>query len=254
MPWGTKNGKKKGRPKGSKNKPKVLAPSMKKAIVKLVKGQIETKYTQDASSLSNVTFNSAPNSNADAFFVLSNITQGVGSNQRIGDSISDVKVSVKGYISVNNPNFNSPTGARLYAVRLMLLRCKTLPIAVTNLPWTSLLRGNASYNGFTGAGINLFQPINRVDFEVFGDKIITLNSSFSSTATQSFSGLIHPNNMFHMTATHKGKIEYEDGTNLIKWNPFFCLGYIFEDGTGTIDTVTTNIISCGIFESWFKDA
>lgn len=224
-----------------------LSKPMKKAIVKLVETKFETNYIMDNGSLNNVAFNSSPNANGDAFFLLNQINVGTGSAQRIGNTIQNVAMTVKGYVTLSSP-FSA--GARAIAVRLMLLRQRTLPLAITGLSWTSLLRASSSYNAFTGAGYNLFQHINRCDFEVFGDKIIHLKDVYSANSAD----ITQMNHPFSLSAVHKGKVNYEDGTNVLAWNPFFCVGYIYEDGSGTIDTVSTNIVVSAILEAYYKDA
>jgi len=240
------------RPKRATKKVAKLSPPMKKAIQKIVKGNIETKFLGDVGSLNVVAFNSGVSANGDAFFQVSNLQPGTGSNERIGDTISAVTCKWHGSLFLTNP-ISSATN-RMIGARVMVLRCKTSPIATTSLPWTSLLQGDTGYNAFVGNQINLYQRINRNDFEVFYDKTFHFYEVWSTTATQAFIDSKNLIQYFSASASHKGKIKFEDGTNSCAWNPFLCIGYAYEDGSNTIDTVTTNITVVANQEMFFKDA
>lgn len=227
-----------------------LSKPVTKAIKKIVAGQAETKYYADLSNLI-AQFNSGVNANADAYFTLSNIPQGTDNDERIGDKIQNVFCRVKGSIGLTAP-LALPSN-RIIAARVMYLRCKTSDIATTGLPWTSLLQGNGGYNGFTGTQMNLNQKINRNDFEVFYDKVFRFRELWSTAATQTYCEIGNLMSYFECTAKHPGKVSYQDGASSVSWNPFFCVGYAYEDGTGTIDTVTTNITVTAIQEVFFKD-
>lgn len=180
---------------------------------------------------------------ADCYSVINAITEGTGPNQRLGDKIKPLALTVRGVASIN-PGYNPDT--RVMYARVIIATQKSIKRAGTtagNVDATHLLESGDPTTGpeeaFNGTRRTLMYPVNKNNFRVYYDKVFPLYptsaaSGFPLNASQfKFKKVIKK-----LPAT----LNFDEGGGDFCSNfaPFIAVGYCYADG-GTADTVNQRL-------------
>jgi len=250
----SKKGSKKPKTKRSvKRVKKNMGASVRAAIKDIAASNVETKEFYDTSTAyTQLYFNSGMTAAGDSYFLLNGILPGTEDYQRIGDKINLLSCTVAGNITIYAPF--SAQSPKAIGVRMYILNYKRNPSSTSPLTAADLLNFNGGAVAFTGAPINLNMDINTDSWTVLAKKTIWLKDAInviSGSATSQDGTFQRPFKM----KFGKHIVKYTNGTNLpATFNPFFCMGYIYSDNSGTIDTVSQQLSATWMTKIYFKDA
>lgn len=227
-------------------------------VKRLLKRNAETKYASSYVE-ANVLHNSAIGS-GDITRLVPSIVQGTNDNQRVGDSIKPLSLTVKGIVSMNS---NYCDTNQVLLVRVLMLSAKNAKswslISATSASIASGLlapnfEGGPLTQAFTGNTIELYQPVDTDMYNVHYDKVFRIAPS--SASLEDAGKEENPASFFRIWKKIKcpATLKYDDGqAQPNNFAPFFCLGYAYADGQGA-DVVNTKIISNVISTLTYKDA
>nr|WAE43150.1 MAG: capsid protein [Cressdnaviricota sp.] len=180
--------------------------------------------------------------------LLPEIPQGVDVGQRTGDRINPKRLVVDFWVTAANLANNLD-----FVARLLVLQSRKVkdPLAVGALNMAALLDYGQGQKGFEGYTSDLSMPINKEEFTVISDRLITMDKTygFNPAATNSYSssaqgqsqGLIHH---YRVIVKCPKVLHYNGSTTLFPdgFAPFFNCGYAQPsraNGLDTPDTVVT---------------
>lgn len=237
-------------------RPKKPSKSFTKAVQKIIHKDVETK--QAFNSFPYTSFNSGINSSGDICRVLPTISKGVNDNNRIGDQIRAMKLTIRGHVLINQvPIVNGlPTPNSRIAVRMMIVQPKQYSnyndIVTSASVWLGyLLKEGGTSTSFDGNLQQLYAPINTDAITKYYDKVHYISidplyqyGSLASTNTiVASTGTARSVKFFKKTIKFRNKLlRYDDnvasGTSPTQFNPVLIMGYAHLDGSSP-DTVTT---------------
>lgn len=184
------------------------------------------------------------------------IAQGTASYQRIGDRITPKSLSVKGVVSL----IREQADARELYVRIVVLTQKNVKVGSAvnagGVDTAHLLRTGVPGGDqiqYTGATINITDPINKDLFRVYHDKTYVLAPASDQTLTGPL-----PKSSFKWSYTFKqmpSSLTFDDGNGnwVNNFAPFYALGYAYADGTAP-DVTTLRVVSTTSSYLQFEDA
>jgi hypothetical protein len=226
-------------------------------VKRLVDKDSELKYYSSLAFGSGVQCGSAMSTTNNQFFpVVPNLSQGVASYQHVGDAVTIRRLRWHGILQVFNPTATQLTSV---GVRLLVVSSKSFPESTNaTFPYIDLLKSSGANNAFTGAVANLYQDINRDEFEVLHDEVYPLSMFLNRTATTSYADKTDFESSFDIDIKYpSGRFcRYGPGTSVpYTFNPILLVGYSHLDATGTIDAVAAGLVSIiGNISMWYTDA
>lgn len=171
-------------------------------------------------------------------YLLPSITNGTGPNERIGDLIRPIYMTVKGFIRFNNATAGSQINFTNVMIRLIIASLKTTPsqdlvVGALNLSLQNLLRRGGTNVPFTGYINDLWTPINTELWTPHYDKKIRLTQPnfFTTVGDQDLSGTVK---IFSIKVPLPKILRYIDGVNAgvqpTNACPMLMLGYSYMNG------------------------
>lgn len=239
------------RPRGPKavNRRVATVGTVKKLISKMVETKFITRNLE-----TNVSHNSQISA-PDMLPIVPTVNQGDDDFERVGDTIRPTKLNIRGIISMDRTNVSSN---QVLLVRVLVLEprnAKTYAVSVPQYPTYALglLKPNLTTGTttipFVGNTVDLQYKPNPDLFRVLYDKVFKIAPTADGVEQ-------NPSSIIRWSKNLKipSKFDYVDGTNLpVNYNPFYCLGYVYADGTGP-DVVATKIITQTDATLYYKDA
>lgn len=197
MPAGTINigyaRKKRGRPKGQKNKPKTKQPSkMVKMVTQIVNRRINQNVENKHGAVTNLLLvnqlGTATITSAFAQSLTPSIPQNTSESGRIGNSVTVKRVTLVGYMCLNNVGLSgeNPYVPSQYNVRLFIGRLKLTNSTPITANYNVLLRTGATALQFDSQDpLSLCRGINTEEWTIFYDRIhkIGVQSPANNAAT-----------------------------------------------------------------------
>lgn len=235
--------------KNKRSKSIKSSKSFIKKVQSIIHKDVETKQSYNAFPLTY--FNSYINNVADYCQVIPGIIQGVDVNQRIGENIRAMNLSIKGYMIASISN-NSLNNARI-AVRVMCVQPRNCSnysqVLLGSSAWLGslLLKGGVT-TGYTGLVSDTYAPINTSQIITYYDKVFYVSTpvlypSTSATGLTSWD-LSKSARFFNINLKMKNKLlRYDDNIDTLypqNYAPTILVGYCHMDG-GTPDLVTSQI-------------
>lgn len=254
---GSRGKTRKARVAGSRATTRKARTNAKVATVGIVKRMLgktmETKFvTRNLET--NVSHNSQISA-PDMLPIVPTMAQGTDDYQRVGDTIRPTKLNIRGIISMDRTFISSN---QVLLVRVLILEprdAKTYAVSVPQYPnyALNLLKPNLQTGTptlpFVGNTVELDYKPNLELFKVLYDKVFKIAPTADGVEQ-------NPNSVIRWSKNLKlpKVLNYTDGSNLpVNYNPFFCLGYVYADGTGP-DVVNTKIITQTDATLYYKDA
>lgn len=222
-------------------------------VKRMIGKNMETKFvTRDLEI--NTTHNSQI-SGPDMLPIIPTVNQGTDDWQRVGDTIRPTKLTIRGVISMDRTNVSSN---QVLLVRVLVLEPRNAKTYAVSVPQyatyaNALLKPNQQTGTptvpFVGNTYELNYKPNLDLFKVLYDKVFRIAPTADGVEQ-------NPNSVVRWSKNLKipKVFNYIDGTNLpVNSNPFYCLGYVYADGTGP-DVLTTKIITQTQATLHYKDA
>lgn len=222
-------------------------------VKKMIGKMVETKFvTRDLEI--NTTHNSQISA-PDMLPIVPTIAQGTDDFQRVGDTIRPTKLNIRGIISMDRTNVSSN---QVLLVRVLVLEPRNAKTYLVSVPQyatyaNALLKLNLQTGTATAPFVgntNDLQYMPNPDlFKVLYDKTFRIAPTADGVEE-------NPSSVIRWSKNLKipKVFDYTDGTNLpVNYNPFYCLGYVYADGTGP-DVLTTKIITQTQATLYYKDA
>lgn len=214
--------------------------------------QIETKFVTRV--LESNTSHNSQISAPDMLPIVPTCIQGTDDYQRVGDTIRPTRLNIRGIISMDRTNVSSN---QVLLVRVLVLEprnAKTYAVSVpqyatyaNNLLKMNLDTGTPTQPFIGNTGDLLYKP-NLDLFRVLYDKTFKIAPTADGVEENPASVVRWSKNIKIPKV-----FNYIDGANLpVNYNPFYCLGYVYADGTGP-DVLTTKIITQTDATLFFKD-
>lgn len=246
-------------------KPKV-APAIKSYVTRALRSNVETKMATLTYTLTS--FNGTITSVPDLITALPTVTQGVDTNQRIGQKVKPLKIVIRGYVIYNTDDI-AGTGlldARMLGGRLFLYQSKGNKNFNNSIYESNLLDIGSSTKQFTGTAMDWITPTNKNLFTFYKDKKFIVQKPYGTTndSSPAHSTTINCMNKslytpFVFTLTQKqlpAFFNYDDSLNLsypVNFNPNLSLGYC-DLLNKTADTVTSQLQMEFISTLYYEDA
>lgn len=247
---------------------KVSAP-LTKAIKTVVKRQMETKFLvgnpanyNSASNLYSWTaFTTAITGTSEIYGLIPYLTQGLGDNERVGESICPISLKTIFNVSLD-PQTTSTLS--LY-VDIYILTSKSIKSAkhTAQIPINLLLnRGNGGNIDYDGTYQNSILPVNTTDFSVIKHKRIKLqkaadypNSGINATTTPSIA-TYHYNSTFSVKVPLPSKLHYQSNADYVPENsmPFVVIGFTPTDTFSNVAQSTPRVYVTAQSQMYYKDA
>lgn len=193
-------------------------------------------------------YNSGISVASDINFLLPDVSQGTGENNRIGDQIRAKKLIIDGLINMNMAYGASSSSTRL-AVRVFIVQPKLFTdratISANFSSWLPyLLRKGGSGVPFAGEVADLFAPVNTELITCYYDKIHFMTVPYMLTqAGQQETAYSYRHFRKELKIKNK-KLMYDSGYSSnnqpSNYSPVILIGYAHVDGTAA-DVVNTQI-------------
>lgn len=265
--------KKRSAVKVSKKKPTAvkIAHSMthlqKLEVKKLIKGPEETKYVAqplqvpDRSSVLTdfVGFTQGITGVGEIYACLPQLSQGVDSNNRIGNQVTPVKCRIHLAMAHFTSAAIGSNDMTAHVFVLKALGVKSLA-NFTAIPITSLLeQGDGTDGPFSGATVDVMKKVNTEAFKVIHHKAIRLVKNSGQVQGNPGSTVIDHTHYRELTLNIPvgGKLKYTNSSALYPDNdaPFVVIGWTQNDTTGNSPSTTLQYLQvCARAELWYKDA
>ena len=226
------------------------APAMYRRLAPIVKSivsrQEETKCMGMA--VENGVTHNAIMSNADIQPLLSGMTQGTSSLQRVGDKIRPTLLKVKGCVSFydrGQSNVLSPMVVKIFCLQWKGLRDGSSGFGT--VPMNQLLDSGGTVGAWDGSTIRSLWRINSDDFIVLGSRTLKI----SDTDVEN-----HKSQTGHYEINIKPPAVLNYGPGSIypsNYAPFFVMGWCYEDGSTPASTDVNIVNTCQSF-LYYKDA
>jgi len=238
---------------------KYLKPykTFKKAVKKIIHGEVETKQAWLTYPLAS--FNSAADTSSDILNALPFVQQGTQEYQRIGDDIRAQKLIIKGHM-ISTLSGSVPytrIGVRMVCCQPKLTTSNTLvnSSAAQWLPF--ILRNGATNIGLNGTIESLYAPIDTDVVTCWYDKVFYINQPQFLTAVGA-AEVVNSTKFFQMTLNLKNKLlkynsNYSAGNFPINYSPSILFSYVFLDGTAPT-TISTPMSMTFTAELLYEDA
>lgn len=242
---------------------------MTNAVKKIVGKSIETKYRADyplvgnapLTSLEDYTgFSQAITGTAEIYSCIPLIQQGLTSAQRIGDTITPVKLRTTLNLVMALAQATAQIGAWDITAHIYLMRAKAVRDGMnyTAVPITNLLRDGAGSNmDFNGTTKRAEHPVDNDAYQVIKHKKIRMVRNYSATGTLTQTQQDH-SAYHHVTfdIPMKKNLKYLNAGSQIPTNdfPFFVIGWVNNDTTGNSPGNSLQLYVQGLNQLWFKDA
>lgn len=231
-------------------------------VLAVVEKKIETKYVADDIQKA-VPVDCNIVIPADLVFAAPSLTEGVGSWQRVGQRISNIRGKTHFNFSIPY-NYSASTN---WVVRVYMLTSRQVKsfAQVSALPANSLLdNGNGTtedWNPGTTQVVTLSQrPLSRENFSgKFRDFKLTKNSGSlngdTSTLPPSSNGGHHPSDrQYTWNWSHKGTVQYDENGNVpTNFNPMFILVAFPYDNTPVPESLVSPVNATIRTEMYYKD-
>lgn len=236
----------------NKTAPKSKA-QFKKEVLKVLHQQNETKEAWH--TLTTTDFNSGINLQSDCIRIIPNISQGDADNNRTGDEIKPMVLTIRGITQMLPQNIGQSDGVRKIGVRMMIVTPKsynTWASAYANATtWQAyLLKKGGTTTSFSGAIDDLFAPVNTDAITCHYNKVFYLNQNTYGQSTATGLVAFDQSNLvrfwkksFKFGASRKFKYDASVDSGLTPSNGpayVFLMGYCFVDGTSP-DIVSTRV-------------
>jgi len=223
-----------------------LSQAMKTAIKKVVAPAEEVKYIAKSWTSEQAVATLSTLAASDLYPMLPSVSQGVGANQRVGNTINPKSIKTHFALYFNNDSVNT---ANLY-VRLLCVssrECKSYANAA------SLEGGNLFLNGLGGAmdlsgnysdnlKRNQFLPVNKKSWIVHHDKTVHLAKGYGftnndNTPPRTPTGYVPLCARLTLDTPHKAALKYDSDADSVANNfaPFWCAyAWTADNGTASI--------------------
>lgn len=222
-----------------------------KKVQSIIHKDVETK--QAFYNFPLTAFNSGINSIGDACQVLPSVVNGTAQNERIGDQLRTMSLTIKGHAIASTSLLSLTSSNSRIGIRLMVVQPKYLLnsnyAAVNFSGWMSnLLRKGGTATAFTGTISDLYAPINTECVTSMYDKVIyiTTPTLFNTAATTNLvaADVTNACKFFSINIKCKNKLlKYEsgvDGLVPLNYAPILIMGYVHLDGASP-DVLTTQV-------------
>lgn len=256
-----------------KPRAKTTTTALVKAVAKkVVADALEDKYVTATYLPSGFPgyFNASISGNNEIYFCLPNVSQGTGSNQRIGDTIRPKRLRVD-FVLTANGSYNS---SQLNQVRLFVLQDKAIrdiqklrdtivPPNIGTPISKELLDVGGSVSGWSGVPNDIMKRVNRQRYTVYKDKAFELIAGTGQTpqpgngynGTQTF---VSPQQCWRCSVVipTPAVLKYSNALDDFPTNfaPFFCVGYTQPDGNASPDNILTRLAVNWVVHMDFEDA
>ena len=214
-------------------------------MAQIVKGAAETKYCSEAllgngssSVLSTWTnFSTAITGVAEMYGCLPRVLQGTDECNRIGNSISPTRCTVKLDMAIGSYNDNDPYDLTVHVFFLTCPQVKQWN-NYTAIPITTLLaKGDGTNVSFDGTQFVAQYPVNTAEFRVIKHRSFRMVKGFGqpftapvNTSAGATDGVISPSTQYVRIVQKipvPKKLKYEANNSVYPTNyaPFMCIGY-----------------------------
>lgn len=255
-----------------------VGPGLKKAIKKIARGPVETKYIAE-DDFSNVVFNSVitGTTSSETYRAIPLLSQGIASYQRIGKKINPVKANVHLDFRFDTADANS----RDITVVLFMYQIKadrnygsTAINPTMSNPYTILDNGNGQNVPFNGIWQDANKRFNTEDYVLIHKKKFRLNKAsglpngsgvigqYDARGTGMYSDVRMVNKNLVLSVKPPKTLSYDDPIGFVdptlssvpdSFAPVFVIGYYYNDGTDPDTAGGILKVACRT-EMWFKDA
>lgn len=245
-------------------RPRIVSSTVKSYVKKMIHKQIENKQT--GFSETNVNLNYAGSITSPTYLnLIPNISQGLSEGNRIGDEITVVKATVRGF--VNLLPYNSTTNAQIAPVKVKMWLCRRKngtnnlggvlvpPVSAT---WGNFFQVANVSSGFTGGMLDMLKYPNNEAFTIFATKTIELANNAPNLGLGNTAG-IYPTSgkvsapFSFSFAKHLGKLKFNDSVNVpTNKEIFLVFQTVYADGS--IPLVGTFCEVHSVCEMEFEDA
>lgn len=242
-----------------KTRGKKLGKGMKKAIKKIVAGNIETKYAGHI--IENHRLQHCYIGTADPTPILPEVPQGPEKEMRLGSDIRPTSCSVGGIISFDQSLTTYMTWRQPLRVRVLIISQHTIKqqSQLSSFASTQLLKVNdyavgTEVKSFDGYTIDLLYPVNRDLFTVHYDKTFTLYPTYSNSVGNY--PVAHGQSVkWHARVPLPKRLKFATNGDMLPNNscPFLVTGWAYTDGT-IIDGTQKPIASSTFVKLHYKDA
>lgn len=192
--------------------------------------------------------------------IFTNITQGTGQGQRIGNRINVVSLSMKGYAVCQRTALSALNNANVY-LKLLWVRRKSNLLNINSAPSNNFLQNGNSTTSPTNQPSDILRQINKDAYIVYTSRMFKLGFSDGGVTSGTTTTPQAPNNDFKVSKffkvslnKHVDKIIYDDGNaSPTNWAcsvvPLLC----YADGTAIISTASPTIELNFDIECKYKD-
>lgn len=233
------------------NTRKTTIKDVQRIVRKEIHKDVETKQAFNTIGSGQSLVNFAPgitNTAGNVNWLIPNIANGTGTNDRIGDKVRPQSIKVSGYVRLQNATGAGTVLLSNVALRMMIVSMKNVnsydqASSVMSLNLDNLLRRGALTSPFKGYLEDLHSPINTEIWTVHKNRVIYLNqpNMASLSGQQDLQNTVR---FFSYTQRFKNKQwRYDDSYNadLLPTNQIlYCLmGYVYLNGS--TPTTTANM-------------
>lgn len=237
-----------------------LSKPMARAVKKIVRGQMETKYCTH--TIENATGHNSGVTAPDCYRVLPQLNDGDQPFQRIGDKVQPTSLRITGTLWPDRASTdNRPVTARVMVLSLKEAKRFTTAYTAFATQYAFLLKKNDDDSGvedipYTGIATDNFLKINPDIFNVHYDKLIPVLTQDNTVGSNGFLsvetavGSVKP---FSCRIKCPKTLIYDNTNVCTNFAPFMVVGYTYND-LQSPDVVSTRVHCTAVSHLSYKDA
>lgn len=176
--------------------------------------------------------------------LLPEISQGTGNSGRIGNQISIVKNTIKGYINLLPYDATTNLGLAPVAVKIYIFSVKNFTQFTGDMGyanWTQFFRVNNSDTGFYGSMLDMLQTVNTDLYTLHTTRTFQLSNNYvqvgSAAVIRSPSGVVSQKFSIDLTKYVKA-LKYDDNSSLRPTNKSLCMAVQVCSANGVTNSYT----------------